>query len=69
MTDPVERERLFGQFDHVRWYGFDIVDRLSDSGFSVQTIRASDVADAEAIERFGLDATEVIFVCVKPVES
>lgn len=65
ITDPVERERLFGQFDHVRWYGFDIVDRLTDSGFAVQTMRAGDMADAKAIVRFGLDETDVLFVCTK----
>ena len=65
VTDPVERERLFGQFDHVRWYGFDIIDRLTDAGFSVQMIRAGDVADAGAVERFGLDAHEMLFVCTK----
>lgn len=68
VTDPVERERLFGQFDHVRWYGFDIVDRLMASGFAVQTIHAGDAADAEAIDRFGLDQADVFFVCTKPAE-
>lgn len=66
VTDPVERERLFGQFDHVRWYGFDIVDRLTDSGFAVQVIRAGDVADVRAINRFGLDQADVLFGCTKP---
>ncbi len=66
VTDPVERERLFGQFDHVRWYGFDIVDRLTDSGFAVRVIRAGDVADVRAINRFGLDQADVLFGCTKP---
>jgi SAM-dependent methyltransferase len=66
VIDPVERERLFGQFDHVRWYGCDIIDRLSDSGFSVRMIRAGDVADAAVIGHFGLDESDVMFVCTKP---
>jgi SAM-dependent methyltransferase len=63
ITDPCERERLFGQFDHVRWYGLDIIERLTDAGFAVQTVRIGDVAHACAIEHFGLDANEILFVC------
>ncbi|MEJ0067166.1 MAG: hypothetical protein WDM85_18615 [Caulobacteraceae bacterium] len=30
MTSPQERERLFGQEDHLRAYGPDYVDRLAE---------------------------------------
>jgi len=63
VTDPFERERLFGQHDHVRWYGLDIVERLSGAGFSVCTVRAGDIANAAEIERYGLDVGEVAFLC------
>src|SRR6185503_7695510 len=43
VTDPAERERLFGQHDHVRRYGPDYVDRLRDAGFSVSETNASDM--------------------------
>lgn len=33
ITSPEERRKHFGQEDHVRKYGRDIVDRLSESGF------------------------------------
>ena len=36
ITRPKERERAFGQFDHVRRYGADYKDRLEDAGFSVE---------------------------------
>lgn len=38
ITDPLERERLFGQFDHVRFYGPDFRDRLEEAGFRVEVI-------------------------------
>lgn len=35
VTSPEERERLFGQSDHVRIYGPDVTDRLVAAGFTV----------------------------------
>lgn len=37
ITDPEERKKQFGQFDHVRIYGQDFVERMKESGFSVST--------------------------------
>ncbi|MBO7307205.1 MAG: class I SAM-dependent methyltransferase [Alistipes sp.] len=36
ITDPEERTRLFGQYDHRRVYGRDYDDRLRDAGFDVE---------------------------------
>ena len=35
ITDPAERTRLFGQYDHRRVYGRDYVERLAEVGFEV----------------------------------
>jgi SAM-dependent methyltransferase len=35
VTDPTERERRFGQDDHVRVYGPDVMSRLQEAGFRV----------------------------------
>lgn len=35
VTDPKERERLYGQVDHVRTYGMDKQTRLEKAGFEV----------------------------------
>lgn len=32
---PKDREKHFGQWDHVRWYGLDIKDRLENVGLKV----------------------------------
>ncbi len=62
ITDPLERERLFGQFDHVRSYGLDIEERLQEAGFEVERVTTSDLANKEEMERFGLEE-EPIFLC------
>lgn len=36
ITDPAERTRIFGQYDHRRNYGRDYADRLREAGFDVE---------------------------------
>ena len=36
ITDPEERTRIFGQYDHRRLYGNDFADRLREAGFEVE---------------------------------
>lgn len=36
ITNPSERARIFGQYDHVRVYGRDYFDKLRSIGFQVQ---------------------------------
>jgi len=38
ITDPEEREKAFGQFDHLRIYGEDFSDRVASQGFCVECI-------------------------------
>jgi predicted SAM-dependent methyltransferase len=38
ITDPKERTRLFGQYDHRRVYGRDYDQRLREAGFEVERI-------------------------------
>ncbi len=35
ITDPNDRQRLFGEPTHVRFYGTDLADRLMNAGFEV----------------------------------
>ncbi len=62
ITNPMDRERLYGQYDHVRSYGSDILERLKEARFQVTCLNANDVASAEEIYRMGL-SEEVLFVC------
>ncbi len=54
VTDPAEREKLFGQFDHVRRYGPDFEERLEDAGFIVKKMLARDVLSESQIMHFAL---------------
>lgn len=38
ITDPVEREKKFGQYDHVRVYGLDFFKKLEKAGFQTKVI-------------------------------
>ncbi len=63
ITDPAERERFFGQRDHVRRYGPDFEHRLREAGFLVQCVTAQQLVGNEEVTRFGL--REEIFFCTK----
>jgi hypothetical protein len=65
VIDPQERERLFGQFDHVRRYGPDYKDRLIEADFSVTVDPFVRELDSGTITRFGLMREENVFVCWK----
>jgi len=62
VTDPKERERLFGQHDHVRRYGPDFRDRLEEAGFRVETFSSSDFSDVKNASKVALKKLTV-FLC------
>lgn len=51
VTNPAERQRLFGQHDHVRRYGPDFKKRLEQANFKVECFTAADLLDARSIAR------------------
>lgn len=60
------RERIFGQTDHVRIYGQDYSDRLRRAGFDVEEYKWPDDTDLDnSNNRFGLNKEEVVFYCKK----
>jgi SAM-dependent methyltransferase len=67
IRDPIERERRFGQHDHVRACGLDYCAKYEDEGFSVSAVPAVDVAGPIREQSWGLldDMTPVLFVCRK----
>lgn len=63
ITDPAERERRFGQRDHVRVYGSDFSDRLRHAGFEVQSFAPGQILAASET-RFAIPGDEgPIFFC------
>ncbi|MEE2699814.1 MAG: class I SAM-dependent methyltransferase [Bacteroidota bacterium] len=65
VTDPKERERLYGQDDHVRQYGKDYGDRLAAAGFSVRADDFVNSLDSTLVERYALPKGELIYFCQK----
>jgi hypothetical protein len=65
---PEERERFFGQYDHVRQYGSDYKDRLIEAGFSVVVDEFVRELEAGSIRRFGLKRDEDVYFCRKKTE-
>jgi SAM-dependent methyltransferase len=69
IIDPKERERVFGQCDHVRIYGNDYIERLTETGFKVKvTDYVSKFSHNEQFH-YGLKNMDLIFHCSKPVNS
>ncbi len=65
VTDPAERTRLFGQYDHRRVYGRDYTDRLRTAGFEVEEIDyATTLPEAER-RRYALP-TDRLYIVRKP---
>lgn len=69
ITDPRERERLFGQYDHVRLCGADYRARLQEPGFLVEELDYPAELDPATREQYGLRPGEPFYVCVKPAAA
>lgn len=65
ITDPKERQRIFGQYDHVRVYGRDYFDKLRSIGFRVVEEDYTKKLDPKDVERYCLAKGEIIPVCYK----
>jgi SAM-dependent methyltransferase len=66
VASPFERERLFGQYDHVRLAGADYADRLAEPGFDVTREDHAAILDLETRNRYAVHPGEPFYVCVKP---
>ena len=62
-----DRERFFGQWNHVRFYGSDIKDRLESAGFEVKVDGYVRELERSKIRRYGLLESEDIYFCTKPL--
>jgi len=69
VTDPRERERRFGQYDHVRIYGADYPDRLAAGGFEVEILSPAQKWGEEVLARRRLNPRERLFVGKKRPSS
>jgi SAM-dependent methyltransferase len=65
ITDPKERTKHFGQYDHVRVYGIDYFDRLKKVGFQASAINYTQELKEEEIEKYRLVKGELIPLVTK----
>jgi SAM-dependent methyltransferase len=65
ITDKREREKIFGQDDHVRKYGRDYPARIELAGLIAKEERFVFKLPKETVSKYGLSASEVIYVGVK----
>ncbi len=63
---PEDRERIFGQNDHVRIYGRDYEDRLAKAGFALKVDSYVKDLGPVLIKKYGLAKDEDIYLCSKP---
>ncbi|MEZ5321564.1 MAG: class I SAM-dependent methyltransferase [Microthrixaceae bacterium] len=64
---PEDRERVFGQRDHVRIYGTDFADRLVRSGLDVSEVMWGDFVSRQTFDRYALAGDDDRFwVCRRP---
>jgi SAM-dependent methyltransferase len=61
ITDPRERERVFGQDDHVRLFGKDYTKRIERAGLKAEESNFATTVS----ERFGVQNKEVLYVASK----
>lgn len=66
ITDPKERAKIFGQYDHVRIYGMDYFDTLASIGFQVKKEAYTKRLLEDEIEKYRLPAGEIIPIVIKP---
>jgi SAM-dependent methyltransferase len=65
ITDKKERNKIFGQYDHVRVYGKDYFTKLKNAGFKVEEVDYTKNLSKDEIYRFSIVKGEIIPVCTK----
>jgi SAM-dependent methyltransferase len=65
IVDPRDREREFWQHDHLRLYGRDAAERIAVGGLRVSVERPVDLVGEERAARYGLLASDEVFLAVR----
>lgn len=65
LTKNEDREREFGQFDHVRIYGSDYVDRLIKAGFKVEIVNPSADWGLKDLDKYAINKNELLYIVHK----
>lgn len=62
-----QRDKHFGQYDHVRVYGLDYKDRLENTGFIVNLLNYTNQIEDNLISKYGLIKGELIPIVKKSI--
>ena len=62
-----QRDKHFGQYDHVRVYGVDYKDRLENTGFIVNLLNYTNQIEDNLISKYGLIKGELIPIVKKSI--
>jgi SAM-dependent methyltransferase len=65
ITNKSDRERIFGQDDHVRKYGMDYPQRIAQSGLQPIEEKFAFTLSPEQLKKFGLGKGEIIYLGFK----
>jgi SAM-dependent methyltransferase len=65
VTGRRERERLFGQADHVRRYGKDYADRIRSADLHVKEENFAGQIGEDACRKYGISKNEIIYIGTK----
>ena len=65
ITSKKDREKYFGQYDHLREYGLDFKDRVEKAGFDVEMVYYAENFSEEMKFKYGLQINDVIPVARK----
>jgi len=65
ITSPEDRERFFGQFNHVRIYGRDYKNRLDQTGFNVEVFNMAKEYGEDFIKRYAVNVKEDLYIAFK----
>ena len=62
ITTPEEREKYFGQKDHVRIYGKDYKNGLENVGFKLDLYDIKKDLNIRDTKKFGLNKEEILYI-------
>lgn len=65
VSDPAERTRIFGQYDHRRIYGRDYAQRLREAGFGVREVDIAAGLSDEECRLYAVRRDEPIYIVTK----
>ena len=64
-TTQEQKQKYFGQSDHVRIYGMDYKERLSEAGFVVKVRNLAESGKEKEIKKYGINPLEDLYIAYK----